>query len=141
MQTFILKTHKIGKDYVNPHFFILNKGNNSGKPLENHCANCFVMEFKTLEEKESYYWLFFGLWQSKTFHQYLRGSVIPFIILDDVKSCIKSFGAEVLSNSSQFQKSIASLRTLEEVEKNYKKNLLLIAEAKRLVFYKYVLRR
>jgi hypothetical protein len=141
MQTFILKTHKIGKDYVNPHFFILNKGNNSGKPLENNCANCFVIEFKTLEEKESYYWLFYGLWQSKTFHQYLRGSVIPFIILDDVKDCIKIASSKAFSSPITFQKSIASLRSLEEVEKNYKKNLLLIAEAKRLVFYKYIFRR
>jgi len=33
MSTFEVKTHQIGRTYSQPHFFILNNGQNSGKPL------------------------------------------------------------------------------------------------------------
>lgn len=42
MKTFRIKTHRASLTYSEPHFFILNKGLNSGKPLNNPCPNCFV---------------------------------------------------------------------------------------------------
>lgn len=53
MSTFELKTHQVGRTYSNPHFFILNKGLNSGKPLTNPCPNCFVVTTSTEEEKNT----------------------------------------------------------------------------------------
>jgi hypothetical protein len=121
-----------------PHFFILNKGNNSGKPLLAPCPNCFVIQFKSEQEKEQIYWLSYSLWQSKAFYPFLRGSVIPFVVLRDVKSCLLDGLNKANGNPAQFEKVVSTLQSLEAMEKQYRQNLLLIANAKRMLFYKYI---
>ena len=137
MSTFNIKSHRPGVSYNMPHFFILNKGNNSGKPLFVSCPNCFVIQYQCEVEKEQIYWLLYGLWQSKAFYQFLRGSVIPFIVLNDLKSCLRDGLKKVDENPAQFEKAVAALRNLEAMENQYKQNLLLIANAKRLLFNKF----
>lgn len=141
MQTLNIKSHRSGSTYQQPHFFILNKGNNSGKPLTAPCPNCFVIQFDNEDEKEQVYWLLFGLWRSKAFYSFLRGSVIPFVILRDVKDCIRAGYQKATETPEQFKKSVATLRSLEQMEAQYKHNLQLIAEAKQMVFYRYILKR
>lgn len=138
MSIFNIKSHRQGVVYSMPHFFILNKGNNSGKPLFAPCPNCFVIQFQSEEEKEQIYWLLYSLWQSKAFYPFLRGSVIPFVVLRDVKSCLLDGLNKIGQNPAQFEKAVAALRSLEAMEKQYKQNLLLISNAKRMLFYKYV---
>ena len=138
MSTFNIKSHRSGVVYSMPHFFILNKGNNSGKPLSAPCPNCFVIQFKSETEKEHIYWVLYSLWQSKSFYPILRGSVIPFVVLRDVKSCLLDGLNKIGQNPAQFEKAVAALRSLEAMEKQYKQNLLLISNAKRMLFYKYV---
>jgi hypothetical protein len=138
MCTFILKSYNQKEEIRNPHFFILNKGNNSGKPLLLPCPNCFIIQFQCEEEKEKIYWLLYSLWQSKAFYPFLRGSVIPFVVLRDVKSCLSDGLKKVDENPAQFDKAVATLRSLEAMEKQYKQNLLLISNAKRMLFYKYL---
>ena len=70
MSSFSIKSHRPGVVYNMPHFFILNKGNNSGKPLLSPCPNCFVIQFQSEEEKEQIYWLSYSLWQSKAFYPF-----------------------------------------------------------------------
>lgn len=70
MNSFSIKSHRSGVVYNMPHFFILNKGNNSGKPLLASCPNCFVIQCKCEEEKEQIYWLSYSLWQSKAFYPF-----------------------------------------------------------------------
>ena len=138
MCNFIIKSHRSGVVYSMPHFFILNKGTNSGKPLSAPCPNCFVIQFQCEEEKEQIYWLSYSLWQSKAFYPLLRGSVIPFVVLRDVKSCLLDALAKVEASPTQFEKAVVALRSLEAMEKQYKQNLVLIANAKRMLFYKYI---
>ncbi|MDD4992585.1 MAG: hypothetical protein PHR83_10160 [Paludibacter sp.] len=138
MCTFILKSYNQKSEIEKPHFFILNKGNNSGKPLSAPCPNCFVIQFQSEEEKEKIYWLLYSLWQSKAFYPLLRGSVIPFVVLRDVKSCLLNGLDKANENPAQFEKAVEALRSLEALEKNYKQNLLLISNAKRMLFYKYI---
>ena len=138
MCTFILKSYNRKSEIKNPHFFILNKGNNSGKPLVSPCPNCFVIQFQCIEEKEQVYWLLFSLWQSKAFYPYLRGSVIPFIVLRDIKECIADGLEKAETNPAQFQKAVEALRSLEEMEKKFRQNLKLVQDAKRMLFYKYL---
>ncbi len=138
MSTFSIKSYRSGVVYNMPHFFILNKGNNSGKPLLAPCPNCFVIQFKSEKEKEQIYWLSYSLWQSKAFYPFLRGSVIPFIVLRDVKSCLLDGLNKANENPSQFEKAVAALHSLEAMEKKYKQNLILIANVKRMLFYKYI---
>ena len=138
MCSFILKSYIQKKEIRNPHFFILNKGNNSGRPLAVPCPNCFVIQFQCEEEKEKIYWLSYSLWQSKAFYPFLRGSVIPFVVLRDVKSCLSAALNKVDENPAQFEKAVAALRSLEAIEKQYKQNLLLISQTKRMLFYKFL---
>jgi len=138
MSTLNIKSHRSGVIYSMPHFFILNKGNNSGKPLVAPCPNCFVIQFKCEEEKEKIYWLLYSLWQSKAFYPLLRGSVIPFVVLRDVKSCIWDGLNKVDENPALFEKAVAALRSLEDMENKFIKNLKLVQDAKRMLFYKYL---
>ena len=138
MSTFSIKSHRSGVVYSMPHFFILNKGNNSGKPLLLPCPNSFVIQFQCEEEMEKIYWLSYSLWQSKAFYSFLRGSVIPFVVLLDVKSCLLDGLNKANEKPAQFEKAVSTLRSLEALEKNYKQNLLLISNSKRMLFYKYI---
>lgn len=138
MCTFILKSYNQKSKIENPHFFILSKGNNSGKPLLSPCPNCFVIQFQSEEEKEQVYWLLYSLWQSRAFYPFLRGSVIPFIILRDVKKCLLDGLGKMEANPAQFQKAVETLRSLEEMENKFRQNIKLVQDAKRMLFYKYM---
>jgi hypothetical protein len=138
MCSFILKSYSQKEEIRKPHFFILNKGNNSGKPLLAPCPNCFVIQFQCEGEKEQIYWLMYSLWESKAFYPFLRGSVIPFVVLRDIKLCLLDGVEKVAKNPAQFEKAVAALRSLEAMEKQNKQNLLLISQAKRMLFYKYL---
>ena len=80
----------------------------------------------------------YSLWQSKAFYPLLRGSVIPFVVLRDVKSCLSDGLNKANANPVQFEKAVSTLRSLEALEKNYKQNLLLISNARRMLFCKYI---
>jgi hypothetical protein len=138
MSTFNIKSHRQGVVYSMPHFFILNKGNNSGKPLALPCPNCFVIQFKSEEEREQIYWLLYSLWQSKAFYPLLRGSVIPFVVLRDVKSCLLDGLNRLDENPVQFEKAVTALHSLEAMEIKFRQNIMLIQDAKRMLFYKYI---
>ena len=118
-------------------FFILNKGMNSGKPLEHPCPNCFTFNATDQAEKDHYYWICFGLWQSKSLHPYLNGSVIPFIHLRDLNQVINQASEKALATPANFQKTVEALKILDQHEKQYHRNLLLISEAKKAIFANY----
>ena len=139
MFTFRLKTYNQKEEIRNPHFFILNKGNNSGKPLLNPCPNCFVIQFSNEDEKEQVYWLLFCLWQSKAFYQYLRGSVIPFIVLRDIKSCIQENLEKAAIKPAQFEKMVAAFQSMNKIENQLKQNLKSIDKAKQLILYSFII--
>ena len=139
MFTFRLKTYNQKEEIRNPHFFILNKGNNSGKPLISPCPNCFVIQFSNEDEKEQVYWLLFCFWQSNGFCQYLRGSVIPFIVLRDIKSCIQENLDKATINPAQFQKMVTSFQSINKIENQLKQNLKAIDKAKQLILYSFII--
>jgi hypothetical protein len=118
-------------------FFILNKGMNSGKPMEQPCPNCFTFNATDQTEKDHYYWICFGLWQSRSFHQHLIGSVIPFIRLRELSQAINQASEKAQANPGTFQKTVEALKILDQHEKNYHRNLLLISEAKKAIFANY----
>ena len=118
-------------------FFILNKGMNSGKPMEHPCPNCFTFNATDQTEKDQYYWICFGLWQSRSFHQHLIGSVIPFIRLHELNQVINQASEKALSSPANFQKTVEALKILDQHEKQYHRNLLLISEAKKAIFANY----
>ena len=111
MFSFKLKTHNLNATYSEPHFFILNKGNHSGKPMNDPCPNCFVCICSSEEEKEMLYWLVMGLCQGRVFEQYLCGSVIPFVRINDVKKALNSgFHSIILQNQFSIKRKLSPFR-------------------------------
>lgn len=137
MCTFLLKSYNPKQEISNPHFFILNKGNNSGKPLLSPCPNCFVISFQSETDKEQAYWLLFCLWQSKTFYPFLRGSVIPFIILRDMKKCIQSGLDKSDRHPEQFLKMVATFQSINQLENQLRQKLNTMIKAKMLIVYNF----
>ncbi|HQV79227.1 MAG TPA: hypothetical protein PLJ42_11390 [Chitinophagales bacterium] len=136
MRTVQLKTFNKNFNYEGHFFFILNKGMNSGKPMKTACSNCFICIADTEEQKEQLYWLCSALWYSKSFHYYLKGSVIPFIAIDDVNECLSKSLLKSNQNKADFIAAINQAKKFEELENIYEKNLQLIRQARRAIFYK-----
>ena len=136
MRTVQLKTFNKNFNYEGYYFFILNKGLNSGKPLKNACANCFICLADSEEQKEQLYWLCYGLWHSKAFHYYLKGSVIPYISIDELNQCLSKSFLKSNANKQEFEKAIQLFKHLEKLEIQFEKNLQLIKDTRRAIFYK-----
>jgi len=141
MQTFTVKSSTANKEIRKPHFFVLNKGMNSGKPLTSFCPNSFKVEATNEEVKEILYWVSFALWRAKAFHPYLVGSVIPFIRIGDFSQLITKKMEVVKANPEEFEKAIKKLRFIELKEKQFLENLKLIQELKRVYVHNYFNRR
>lgn len=116
MFSFKLKTHKLNTAYSEPHFFILNKGNHSGKPMNDPCPNCFVCICSSEEEKEMLYWLVMGLCQGRVFEQYLCGSVIPFVRINDVKKTLNWLSFNHTAKLVQYKKKVIAIQKVQQAK-------------------------
>ena len=137
MLNFIIKTHKKGTIYAKPHLFILNKGMNSGKPQNEPFTNSFVVIFQKEEDCESIFFVAYSLWQTKFWHQFLVGSVIPFLRLQNFKSEFSPKANVLINEHEQHQKNVAALKLLEQKEKQFHENLNLINDLRRVILYRY----
>jgi hypothetical protein len=130
-------THSPAHERTPFEFYILNKGNNAGKPLAHPCPNCFTCLASSQEEKELYYWLCFGLWQGQAFRPYLIGSVIPFIRLNDLLQVLNHSGIRAESDPAAFRVLVNTLNLLQNRERLLRQNMELVAAAKAQVFNQY----
>jgi len=106
-----ITTYRAGAQLPDLCFFILNKGMNSGRPSRTPNANCFVWSFQSPEEMEFNFWLCWGLWQTKSFHCNIGGSVIPFIRKHDFITIVDLARMKVSGNS---EKAIAAIEKLQK---------------------------
>ena len=132
-QTYSVKNQSTGFE-----FYILSKGLNSGKPLTAPCPNSFVCICKNEEQKDFYFWLLFGLWKAKHFHQFLTGSVIPFLRISDLKSEVAIQGDIVSKQTSEYKSTIHKVKILEAKEKSIRQHLALINDLKRAMIYRHL---
>ena len=137
MPNYIIKSHRTGTIYTKPHLFILNKGLNSGKPQKEPFTNSFVLIFQNEEDCENIYWVTFSLWKSKFWHQFLIGSVIPFIRLQEFKKELFPRVTEIYKDYDQHKKDIQALRLLELKENQFQENINLINDLRRTILYRY----
>lgn len=121
-------------------FYALSKGLNSGKPLDVPCPNCFVISCRNAEEMDVYRSLLFGLWQTKSFHQFLIGSVIPFIRIGDFKNFVFEQATNLKGKEKVFKNDIRRVKTLEQRERHIYEQLLLISELKRIYIARHLKR-
>ena len=137
MPNFITKSHKVGTIYTQPHLFVLNKGLNSGKPQKEPFKNSFVVIFKNETDCQSIYFVAYSLWQTKFWHPHLVGSVIPFLRLTDFSKEFNSKASLMMQEHEEHQKNIATLKLLEQKEKQFHENINLINDLRRVILYRY----
>jgi hypothetical protein len=130
---FSFKTHRPGIEYSGVHFFVLNKGLNSGKPLEEPCPNCYVCECSTIKDKEALYWICFALWQSYQFKQHLIGSVILFIRKKDMFNLVRDAFVKAQSKPELFEKALILLKTVDEKDHQFEDLAATLKKIKREV--------
>jgi hypothetical protein len=138
MLKFIIKTHKKEAIYTKPHLFLLNKGMNSGKPQIEPFTNSFVIIFENESDFDTINLTAYALWKTKFWHQFLRGSVIPFLSLYDIR---KEFSMKVnqeIKDHEEHVKSVQALKLLEQSEKRFHENLNLINDMRRVILYRYI---
>ena len=123
-----IKTHKIGRTYHQPHFYILNKGLNSGRPMNEPCPNCYVVTTDTIEERESLFYLSLSLKEGRYFSYFLRGSVILFIAIDDTRKVLNT--AIRNYEQQQWELKVQKLKQIIIYEENLKNQLTVVAQLK-----------
>ncbi len=116
---FNLATYNPAKKYAGFHFFVLNKGLNSGKPLLEPCPNCFVLSCASEEQKENLYWICFALWQGKRFHQLFVGSCIEFIRYKETFNLVQESFLKTKNNPAVFQKALDLLKFANEKDLHF----------------------
>ena len=128
MSTYEIRTHRNGRTYNTPHFFILSKGLNSGKPMSQSCPNCFVITTQSESYRESLFYLCLSLKIGNYFRYYLKGSVIPFICISDAKKVIST----ALQNyqEQQWQLKVEKLKKINAFEANLQQQLKTISKLK-----------
>ena len=137
MTNFIIKTHRKDTLYNKPHLFVLNKGMNSGKPQNTPFTNSFVVIFEKEEDCESLFFVAYSLWQTKFWHPFLIGSVIPFLRLPDFKKEFNPQASLMMLEHEQHLKNVAALKLLEKKEKQYKEDIMLINDIRKAILYRY----
>ena len=137
MLNFIIKTYRKGTIYAKPHLFILNKGMNSGKPQREPFTNSFVIIFQNEDDCENLFWIAFSLWKSKFWHEFLIGSVIPFLRLPDFKNEFTPKSNALMQEHEEHKKNVAALKLLEQKEAQFHQNINLINDIRRVIIYRY----
>mgnify|MGYP001165755405 CR=1 FL=1 len=119
MLNFKIKTHRHERYYNTPHFFILNKGNNAGKPSFEPYRNAFVVHCNNQRQLQKIFWICAILHAGNFFKLYLKGSVIPFIHISDVKKLIKE--CIIKYDGHHWEERFKALKKLEAAEENLRR--------------------
>lgn len=110
---------------------------NSGKPQKEPFTNSFVISCSNETDAETIYWLAYSLWKSNFWHQFLIGSVIPFLRINDFKKDFEFKVTEMMQEHELHQKQVQALRLLEQKEDQLHKNINLINEMRRAILSRY----
>jgi hypothetical protein len=77
------------------------------------------------------------LWKAKHFHQFLTGSVIPFIRISDFKNTIKAQAEAVSKDKYAFVQDVHKVKLIERKEKQMYETLALLADVKKAMMYRH----
>lgn len=135
---FVIKTHTKDTQYNKPCLFLLNKGLNSGKPQKEPFTNSFVIIFENQDDVDNVFFISYSLWKTKFWHQFLIGSVIPFLRLQEFKKEFNQKLNALMQEHEKHKKSVAALKLLEEKENEFLKNLNLISDLRKAIIYQYL---
>lgn len=110
---------------------------NSGKPNKDPYTNSFVVLCNSEQELEDLFWISYSLWKCKFWHQFLIGSVIPFIRIGDLRKELILKSKLAIEHSEEYKKQIRALQLIEERENQYKKELILMENIKKAILYNF----
>ena len=99
-------------------FFILSKGSNAGKPGLKPWTNSFIATASNAEMKDFYFWLTYGLYKAQSFKILQRGSVIPFINLQETRNMIMPAANSIYPHWQEFKIILNQLELLEQRKNN-----------------------
>ena len=133
-----IKTHKSGTAYKQPHFFILNKGLNSGKPSRHYVCNSFVFLADDKNERDYYFFMLQGIWELRLLRPYLKGSVIEYVRLGDVIDVLDETLNSVNTGSRSFADVQNSLAQIEALQSNLQLQLSQLMQLRKALFHKYL---
>ncbi len=119
-------------------FFILSVGDNAGKP--NHMAwrNSFIATAQNVHMREFYFWLVYGLHKSKAFNKYLRGSVIPFLSVQELRNTIMGAARYAYPHFQQFKEVMEYLERFEAKKTHMRDALQKIEAAQQALITGYL---
>lgn len=132
-----IKTHKSGTIYKQPHFFILNKGLNSGKPFRYYVVNSFVFLADDNNERDYYYYMLLGIWELRLLRPYLKGSVIEYVRLGDVVDVLEETLNSVNTGNRSFADVQKSLAQIDALQSNLQAQLEHLMQLRKALFHKY----
>ena len=125
---------------IPPHsFFILCKGCNAGKPGFQPWTNSFIVVCPHQQYFDFYFWLIYGLHQSGKFKTRHRGSVIPFINLNDVRDVIREVAPLIHPDWSRYQEILSSLDKLRKLKATLAEQILATEKLQSCLIQKYFL--
>ena len=110
-------------------FFIQSHGFNAGRPLRNPKVNCW--EFIT--EREADFEILYIVFESKILQSFIRGSVIPFIALNEYKNIISPILKNAIHENRIINEHYLQLRKIEQQTANQEKIIKLLKEMKIVV--------
>ena len=118
-------------------FYILCKGNNAGQPSFRPWANSYVVICANQKYYDFYFWLFWGLHKSGKFKLRLRGSVIPFINMEDVRLLLREIAPAVFPDWAKFTEIISTLDKLEKLKSNLARQVIASERLQKLLINNY----
>ena len=125
---------------IPPHsFFILCKGCNAGKPGFQPWTNSFMAVCPNQKIFDFYFWLIHGLHLSGKFKVRHRGSVIPFIKLNDVRDVIREVAPLIHPDWSRYQEILSSLDKLNKLKATLAEQIVTTDKLQRCLLHKYFL--
>lgn len=127
---------------IPPHsFFILCKGCNAGKPGFQPWANSFLVVCPHQGYFDFFFWLIHGLHLSGKFRVRHRGSVIPFINLDDVRDTLREVAPSIQPDWARYREILSSLDNLRKLKTTLREQIAATDRLQRCLLQKYFLER
>lgn len=128
---FTVKTNNSTRKTTDHEFYVLCKGNNSGRPSMTANRNSFVVISNSKSESEHLFWITYALWRNKAFKTCLKGSVIPFLTLKDYKMTVMPIA--VKSSGENVKKVIGTVQKLDAHEQKVVQTMVIIGQLRNLL--------
>lgn len=118
-------------------FFILCKGDDAGKPGLMPWTNCFAVQCNNRESFDFYFWLAYGLFKTGKFQTRHRGSVIPFVNLQDIRNVLKEAAPAIFNHWLQYRQIMKAMDLLEKTKTTLGQQLLTTEKLQHYLIHRF----